>query len=170
MGAKKLKVYNPNNYTKKHCGRKCCVTGYNCTRLPFNPTKERPTDNHCWQTSYRWHLEYPDKWGDAGKAVVMMRLVEDGALGEGQKTEKEMADNMKILQVDVPVQRLNAGERGGAKLDDCLDKVDELLKLHGIADVASTGVPAPVMGVPWVGSMSMGMPATTVTPTAARIL
>jgi len=31
-----LKVYNPNRYSKEHCGETCSLTGYNCKKYPFS--------------------------------------------------------------------------------------------------------------------------------------
>merc|ERR1712110_145766 len=84
---KQLRVYNPNKFTKKFCNEECCRTGYNCKKYPYNPRDRVPTDDDCWQSSYRWHCEFPEKWGHANKAAVMLCLVEDGKLGEGQMTE-----------------------------------------------------------------------------------
>merc|ERR1712232_965067 len=76
--------------------------GYGCQLKPFDPRCDgsghpatRPTDSDCWQTSYRWHMEFPDAWGIAGKAVIMLCIVEDRQLGQGQVTEQAMAASME---------------------------------------------------------------------------
>merc|ERR1712129_632606 len=91
---KNLRVYNPNKFTKHFCGVDCCLTAYNCKKFPFNPDVRPPKNDDCWQSSYRWHCEFPDRWAHAGKAVVMLCLVEDGKLGAGQITEKQMAESL----------------------------------------------------------------------------
>lgn len=77
-------------------------------------------------------MEFPGTWGHAGKAAVMLCIIEDGQLGVGQLTEKKMAENMGLLRIEMHTQRILAGERGGAKLDKALDDVDELLFNLGV--------------------------------------
>merc|ERR1712039_634355 len=129
-----LRIYNPNSFSKKQCGRECCINGYGCRQYPFDPQLDgngkpgnKPTMDDCWQTSYRWHMECPDAWGTAGKAVVMLCIVEDGQLGPGQVTEKKMADAMGMLRLEMHVERILPGERSGDKLDKALDDVDQIL-------------------------------------------
>merc|ERR1712232_431555 len=60
----------------------------------------RPNDKTCWMASYRWHLL---GLFDPQKPVVMLRIMVDGVLGEGQKIEALMAEELGIpvIQVDV---------------------------------------------------------------------
>ena len=92
-----IECYNPNLYTKKHCGTECSLPCYGCQAYPFSPLQGCPTDNDCWQTSYRWHLErkFP------AETVIMLAIKEDGALGNGQETEKRMAQRMGIRRIEI---------------------------------------------------------------------
>merc|ERR1711924_162937 len=81
-------------------GRECSITGYGCQKVPFTPPT-RPTDADCRQSSYRWHLEFPDSWGIKHKSAVMLCIKEGGSLGDGQETEKRMAENLGILRIEV---------------------------------------------------------------------
>merc|ERR1712190_520827 len=84
-----LQVYNPNRYNKEDCGKECSLLGFDCKRYPYQGG--RPTDRDCWKSSYRWHLAQP--------SVVMIAIVEDGALGPGQETERKMAENMHVPRI-----------------------------------------------------------------------
>ena len=123
---KGCRVYNPNKYDKKHCGLECSVDGYHCRKHPFHPIR-RPTNGDCWRSSYRWHMGFPFLWGTPAVPTAMPRIVEDGELGDGQKTEKRMAESIGIARYEVHVERLERGSRGGAKLDAPLDQIDALM-------------------------------------------
>lgn len=116
-------VSNPNRFTKS-----CCTVGeewdddYNqgkneekylrcwepnapphlqCTKQPL-PGQE-PSEKTCWKSSYFWRLK---------KCGKMLRIVEDGHLGEGQIIEKAMAD---FLGAEVIVLHVSGIQ---AQLDD----------------------------------------------------
>jgi len=122
-----VRVYNPNNFGKRYCGHDgCCVLSYGC-QIAFDPT-QTPTNNDCWQSSYRWHCEGRGSWCRANLPVVMLAIVEDGVLGPGQTTEKRMAEQMGIQRLEVHTRKLHIGELGGAELDKALLDVANLLR------------------------------------------
>ena len=78
-------------------------------------------------------MDYHAEWGDSAKECVMLAIVEDGVLGEGQRTEQRMAENMGMLRFEINVDSIKAGELGaGSKLDSSLQKANAALTMHGI--------------------------------------
>jgi len=124
-----LYVFNPNMYTKKHCGEECALTGYKCKKVPFDPQR-KPTDNDCWQSGYRWHMEFPDKWGQKGKGVIMVAIKEGGSLGAGQVTEKKMAENLNVQRIEIEAASASSAIEFGAGIKPLIEKLDE--ELHNI--------------------------------------
>jgi len=126
-----LFTYNPNTRTKRDCGQECCITGYQCTKVPYMPPV-KPTDTDCWQSSYRWHLEYPALWSNNLKKAVMLCIKQAGHLGSGQVIEKRMAENLGVLRIEVdasasadPLEFVNS-------FPQVLEQAEQEFKQHGI--------------------------------------
>lgn len=73
-------------------------------------------------------MEFPELWGTPGKAAVMLCIVEDGSLGDGQKTEKAMAESMGMTRIEIHVKSWQYGEKGALESDRALDAVRKAFK------------------------------------------
>lgn len=131
-----LHVYNPNAYTKRDCNIECSLNGFNCKKVPYQPPR-KPTVHDCWQTNYRWHLEFPDEWGQPHKAAIMLAVKEDGALGSGQLTEKKMAEQMGILRLELNAPAAYSLKEFGEFLVGVAERLDNVLSKAGIISTAS---------------------------------
>merc|ERR1712176_70047 len=95
---------------RKQCPSKKRKEGQNlprgCRGRPDLCTKHHknkpPCKTTCWCSAYRWQLEQPN--------ATMLRIVEDGELGDGQVVEREMAK-----EVGLPVREINVP---GSKEED----------------------------------------------------
>jgi len=89
--------YSDKGWYPKHSDY--CI-GADCNQRHLRPDGQTPTDATCWAYSFYWHLQ---KARDAyGSNSVMVQVVEDDRLGDGQRLESQMAQNLglRILRVD----------------------------------------------------------------------
>mmetsp|Transcript_96509 Transcript_96509/g.242080 ORF Transcript_96509/g.242080 Transcript_96509/m.242080 type:complete len:534 (-) Transcript_96509:154-1755(-) len=119
------RVNNPNRFSKscctipQGCGAdwtldyntganeekyRWCWNGPRCARNPalactkaVEPNME-PQEWNCWKASYFWRLK---------KCRKMLRIVENGNLGEGQKIEAAMADELLLSEEEGSVKVIN---------------------------------------------------------------
>jgi hypothetical protein len=97
------RTYNPNRFNKSgnpRCGKYDGSCMGNCTRYGI---MDVPSNDDCWTASYRWHLEPHSTRARrrGGKRPIMVRILEDGVLGDGQKIEKALAEELKIEVVEI---------------------------------------------------------------------
>lgn len=126
-----LYTHNPNEFTKKDCGQECSITGYGCTKVPYAPNR-KPNDGDCWQSSFRWHLEYPERWGKKGKKAVMLRVKEGDTWGAGQVIERKMTENLGILCIEVAAPSAASSIDFVSSFPDVLKQVEQKFTEHGI--------------------------------------
>ena len=81
--------YTPNVFSKKCCGDVDCLGKQSLCKKAV-PRGSKPTTDCCWRASYRWHLERSRK---------MLRIVEHTGLGEGQKIEQALAEDIGDIEV-----------------------------------------------------------------------
>ena len=97
-----IDVYSPNLFNKGDCRIDggpsvfpyCLGIRAQCMRYP--QFMSRPNEFSYWRASYRWHLVQR-------QATVILRIVVDSVLGEGQKIESLMAKDLRIHVIEIKV-------------------------------------------------------------------
>lgn len=81
------RCYCPNKYSKGTCSNKHCdgIQGQ-CEKW-----SDPPTDDSCWRSSYRWHLQRERN----GERATMLRI-KQGKLGKGQIVEERIRTQLGI--------------------------------------------------------------------------
>lgn len=89
--------YCPNYVNKSCCSNlKCRGEESLCTKWA-----DPPSNASCWRCSYKWHL----KRRRNQQRAVMLRILVDGEMGEGQQIETQLAEELGIEIKEIQVGR-----------------------------------------------------------------
>lgn len=94
------RCHDPSQIAWSDCRQDC---GGECSRCGLPPVRSDgvPDGSTCWKTSFRWHLSLHKN----GRPPVMLRLVESGSYSVRQQQEGEIALDMGVDVVELPVVR-----------------------------------------------------------------
>lgn len=122
---REFQTHNPNIWCKKQCKNpKCLGTLAGCSFTEaqnINPQTNKPSQASCWRVSFRHHLEEARDTGG-----FMLQLEEEGGLGEGQKLEAKMAEELEIKVFRVYTDKMD--ENGNAVFPKDIKKVGDVVE------------------------------------------
>jgi len=99
---------------RRNAGRPCC--GHN--------SKSGNMDHACWQFAFRRKLEQAKRTGG-----IMLQLIENGVLGDGQKIERAMAHELRVPVFEVYWRKDQHGKDSDGQWDNDIADGSSLLRV-----------------------------------------